>query len=130
LFLLIATCVNETGGKFTIGVFDTGGNLPPVLLTLAANLALQIYHWYQQHQHSRWQTTPPVLLIPVANLDLRKSPQIFKKIRNDPYVIFGGLREDNLSQKPEAKTRDTVPLINKRYAPTKSFLMKNKTNKI
>jgi hypothetical protein len=41
---LLATGVNDTGGKF-----DTGGNLPPVLLTPAANL-------------------PPVSLTPVENL--------------------------------------------------------------
>jgi hypothetical protein len=32
---LFATGVNNTGGKFAAGVVDTGGNLPPVLLTPA-----------------------------------------------------------------------------------------------
>ncbi len=58
-----ATCVVDTGGKFAAGVVDTGGNLPPVSLT------------------------------PVVHLDLRISPRIFEKFRNDPNVIFRGLRE-------------------------------------
>ncbi len=58
-----AAGVVDTGGKFAAGVVDTGGNLPPVSLT------------------------------PVANLDLRISPGIFEKIRNDPKVIIRGLGE-------------------------------------
>jgi hypothetical protein len=51
---IIATGVNDTGGKFAAGVVDTGGKFaagvkPPVSLTPAANL-------------------PPVSLTPVANL--------------------------------------------------------------
>jgi hypothetical protein len=46
---------------------------------------------------------PPVSLIPVVHLHFGISPQIFKKIRNDPNVIFSGLGEDdyekNLKQK-------------------------------
>ncbi len=51
------------GGKFAAGVVDTGGNLPTVSLT------------------------------PVVNLDLRISPRIFEKIRNDRNLIFRGLGE-------------------------------------
>jgi hypothetical protein len=58
-----AAGVADTGGKFAAGVVDTGGNLPPVSLT------------------------------PVVHLDLRISPRIFKKNRNDPNVIFRGLGE-------------------------------------
>jgi hypothetical protein len=49
--------------RFAAGVVDTGGKLPPVLLTPAANLL-------------------PVSLTPRANLqlDLRISPRIFGKI--------------------------------------------------
>jgi hypothetical protein len=36
---------------------------------------------------------PPVSLTPVANLELRISPRIFEKIRNDPNGILGGLGE-------------------------------------
>ncbi len=60
-----AAGVIDTGGKFAAGVVDTGGNLPPVSLTPVENL----------------------------HLDLRISPQIFEKIRNDPNVIFRGLGE-------------------------------------
>ncbi len=67
-----AAGVVDTGGKFAAGVVDTGGNLPPVLLTPAANL-------------------PPVSLTPVVHLNLRISPRIFEKIRNDPNFIFRGL---------------------------------------
>ncbi len=58
-----AAGVIDTGGKFTAGVVDTGGNLPPVSLT------------------------------PVVHLDLRISPRIFEKIRNDSNVIISGLGE-------------------------------------
>jgi hypothetical protein len=64
LFQLFATDVLYTGGKFTAGVIDTGGNLLPVLFTT-------------------------VLLTMVVHLDLRKSPQIFKKILM-PLMIFSG----------------------------------------
>jgi hypothetical protein len=36
-----------------------------------------------------------VRLIPVVYLDLRISPRIFEKIRNNPNVIFKGLGEDD-----------------------------------
>jgi hypothetical protein len=36
---------------------------------------------------------PPVSLTPVANLELRISPRIFEKIRNDPNGILKGLGE-------------------------------------
>jgi hypothetical protein len=36
---------------------------------------------------------PPVLLTPVANLELQISQQIFEKIRNDPNGILRGLGE-------------------------------------
>jgi hypothetical protein len=39
---LFATGVNDTGGKFAAGVVDTGGNLPPVLLIPVVNLELRI----------------------------------------------------------------------------------------
>jgi hypothetical protein len=45
----------------------------------------------------------PVSLTPVVYLDLRISPRIFEKIRNDPNVIIWGLGEGdswkNLKQK-------------------------------
>ncbi len=66
--------VIDTGGKFAASVVDTGGNLPLVSLTPVANL-------------------PPVSLTPVVHLDLRISPRIFAKFRNDPNVIIRGLGE-------------------------------------
>ncbi len=88
LFQLFATGVNDTGGKFAAGVVDagvkfaagvvdTGGNLPPVSLTPVANL-------------------PPVSLTPVVHLELRISPRIFEKIRNDPNINNRGLGEGDL----------------------------------
>ncbi len=37
----------------------------------------------------------PVSLIPVVQFDLRIYPRIFRKIRNDPIVIYRGLGEDD-----------------------------------
>ena len=67
-----ATGVNDIGGKFAACVVDIGGNLPLASLTPVANLPPV-------------SLTPvanllPVSLIPVVNLELRISPQIFKKI--------------------------------------------------
>jgi hypothetical protein len=64
----VSTTQRELVAKFAAGVVDIGGNLPTVLLTPVANL-------------------PPVSLTPVVHLDLRISPRIFEKIRNDPNVI-------------------------------------------
>ncbi len=50
---------------------------------------------------------PPVSTTPVVHLELRISPQIFKKIRNSPIGIIRGLGETDLWSK---KSRDTVPL--------------------
>jgi hypothetical protein len=63
-----------TGGKYSAGVIDTGGNLPPASLTPAANLPLvslhrwQLCHRCQQHKGNWWQILLPVSLIPEANL--------------------------------------------------------------
>ncbi len=63
-----AACVVDTSGKFATGVVDTGGNLPPVLI-------------------------PGLFATGVVHLDLRISPRIFEKIRNNPTFIFRGLGE-------------------------------------
>ncbi len=65
--------------------------LPPVSLTPVANLSL-------------------VSLTPVVHLDLRISPRIFVKIRNDPNVIFMGLGEGDSWKKPEEKNLVTLSL--------------------
>ncbi len=75
-----AAGVVDTGGKFAAGVVDTVGNLPPVSLT------------------------------PMVLLDLRISPRIFEKIRNDPNVIIRGLGEGDSLKKPEAKNLVTLSL--------------------
>jgi hypothetical protein len=62
----VSTTQGELVAKFAAGVVDTGGkggNLPPVSLT------------------------------PVVHIDLRISPRIFEKIRNDHNVIIRGLGE-------------------------------------
>ncbi len=68
LLAIFAAGVVDTSGKFAAGVVDTGGNLPPVSMT-------------------------PVSLTPVVHLDLRISPRIFEKIRDDPNVFIRGLGE-------------------------------------
>ncbi len=74
------TGVNHTGGKF-----DTGGKLPPVSTTPAANLP--------PVSTTPAANLPPVSLTQVVQFDLRISPRIFEKIRNDPNVIIRGLGE-------------------------------------
>jgi hypothetical protein len=54
---------------------------------------------------------PPVSLTPVANLELRISPRIFEKIRNDPNGIIRGLEETDSRKKPEAKNLVTLSLL-------------------
>jgi hypothetical protein len=54
---------------------------------------------------------PPVSLTLVANLELRISPRIFEKIRKDPTGIIRGLEEtDSRKNTRSKKSRDTVPL--------------------
>ncbi len=53
---------------------------------------------------------PPVSLTPVANFELRISPRIFEKIRNDPNGIIRGLGETVSRKKPEAKNLVTLSL--------------------
>ncbi len=43
----VATIVNDTGDKFAAGINDTGGNLPPVSTTPAANLQTVSLEQYQ-----------------------------------------------------------------------------------
>jgi hypothetical protein len=70
----VSTTLVKLVAKFSAGVVDTGGNLPPVSLIPAAIL-------------------PPVSLTPVVNLELRISPRIFEKNRNGPSGIVRGLGE-------------------------------------
>jgi hypothetical protein len=103
LFPLFATAVNDTGGKFAAGVVDTGGNLPPASLTPAANLPPvsttqgELVAKFAAGVVDTGGNLPPVSLTLsltlVVHLDLRISPRIFEKIRNDPNVIIRGLGE-------------------------------------
>ncbi len=83
--------------------------LPPVSLIPVANChwhrwhRWQICHRFQQHKGNWWKNLLPVFLTSVVHLDLRTSPRIFEKIRNDPNVIFRGLGEGDSWKKPEAK---------------------------
>ncbi len=53
---------------------------------------------------------PPVSLTLVANLELRISPWIFEKIRNDPNGILRGLAETDPWKKPEVENLVTLSL--------------------
>ncbi len=53
---------------------------------------------------------PPVLLTPVVHVDLRISPRIFAKIRNDPNAIFRGFGKMLYEKKTEAKNLVTLSL--------------------
>jgi hypothetical protein len=96
LFPLFVTGVNNTRGTWwqnlppvslipAAGVVDTGGNLPPVLLTPVANL-------------------PPVSLTPVVHLDLRIYFREFSKKFKMTLMLFSGawgkmIHEKYLKQK-------------------------------
>ncbi len=54
---------------------------------------------------------PQVSTTPVVHLELRISPQIFKKIRNGPNVILRGLGKLIHEKNRSRKSPDTVPLI-------------------
>ncbi len=64
---------------------------------------------------------PPVSLTPVANLDLRISPQIFEKIRNDPTGIPRGLGETDSWKKPEVENLVTLSLLGSGFPHLPTF---------
>ncbi len=105
-----ATGVVDTGGKFAAGIVDTGVNNTRG----TGGKICRRCHWYRWQICRRCRDTggnlPPVAnllplsLTPVVHLDLRISPRIFEKIRNDPSIIIRGLGEcdswkKNLKQK-------------------------------
>jgi hypothetical protein len=74
--------------------------LPPVLLTLVANLppvSTTQGELVAKFATGVIDTLPPVSLTPVVHLDLQISLRIFKKIQNDPNVIIRGLGEQKIS---------------------------------
>ncbi len=80
-----ATGVNDTGGKFATGVNDTGSKFATGVNDTGGKFATGV-------------------------LELRISPRIFEKIRNDPNVIIRGLGETDSRKKPEAKNLVTLSL--------------------
>jgi hypothetical protein len=84
---------------FATGVVDTGGNLPPVLLTPAANSPLVSSTMVAKFAAGVVDTGGK--LIPVVHLDLWISLQIFKKIWNGPNGIVPTklIHEKNQKQK-------------------------------
>ncbi len=54
---------------------------------------------------------PPVSTTPVGNLELQRSPRIFKKIWNGPIGIIRGLGDTDSWKKPKAKNLVTLPLL-------------------
>jgi hypothetical protein len=64
---------------------------------LKVNLKAKIYIYVNSTTQRCFFHLPPVLLTPVANLELRISPRIFEKIRNSPYGIIRGLGETGLT---------------------------------
>jgi hypothetical protein len=88
LFPLFATGVNDTG--FNAGVIDTGSNLPPVSTTqgeLVAKFAAGVVDTGRKFATNVVDTGEN--LPPVVHLDLRISPRIFEKIRNDLMLLSG-----------------------------------------
>ncbi len=82
-------------------------SLPPLPSPLAMCHRYQRHQWSMKTSAKMWS---PVSLIPVVHLDLRKSPRIFEKIRNDPNFIIRGMGEDDLWKTWSKKSRDTLPL--------------------
>jgi hypothetical protein len=86
----------DTGGKFATGVNDTGGEEWEQQLKIELEKTIYLYanSITQRCPKERIQSfliEDFFHLPPVANLELRKSPRIFEKIRNGPNGIIGGL---------------------------------------
>ncbi len=99
MFPLFATSVVDTGGKFVSGIIDTGvANLLPVSTTqgdLVEKFAAGVVDTGGNFAAGVIDTGGKLAQVSLTqvHLDLRVSPRIFKKIRNDPNVIFRGLGE-------------------------------------
>ncbi len=131
-----ATGVNAAGGKLPQVSTTPAANLPLVSLTPMANndtilgcrhrkvnLKPKIYIYLNSTTQrcpnkiikifllEAFFHLPTVSLTPVANLQLRISPRIFKKIRNGPDGIIRGLGETDSRKKPEAKNLVTLSLL-------------------
>ncbi len=94
-----AACIVDTGGKFATGVNSTRGN------------GGKICPRWQICRRCRWyrrQFATGVIDTGGKFASGVRPPQIFEKIRNDPTVIFRGLRESDSWKKPEAKNLVTL----------------------
>jgi hypothetical protein len=83
----MASHTNDTGGKFTTGVIDTNSKFSTGVVDTGGKFAFGI----NETSGTSGKNLPSVSLIPVGHLDLRISPRIFDKIRNDPTIIFRSL---------------------------------------
>jgi hypothetical protein len=83
LFPFFATGVVDTRSKFTVGVVDSGGKFIAGINDTSGTCGK----------------------FTAGDIDTSgaPSPQIFKKILNEPNVIFRGLGEDDSGKKPEQK---------------------------
>ncbi len=114
-FYALFASVVDTGGKFATGVNDAGGKFAT---GVKAKFYIYVYSTTQRCPNKIVKIflfegffhLPPVSLTPVANLELRISPRIFEKNRNDPNGIIRGLGETNSRKKPEAKNLVTLSL--------------------
>jgi hypothetical protein len=85
LFLLFATGVIDTGGKFGASVIDIGGKLSPVSTTLAKLVAkfaagvVDTSGKFAAGVVDSCDKFAPVSLILVVHLDLQISPRILRK---------------------------------------------------
>jgi hypothetical protein len=66
--------------------------------------------WGNLKIRSQEANLPSVSLIPVVHLDLRISPRIFEKIRNDPILLFSWAWGKMIMKKSEAKNLATLSL--------------------
>jgi hypothetical protein len=118
LFPLFATGVVDIVGKFTAGVVDTNGNLPPVSMIPEVAVA----------------NLPPVSLVSVVHLDLKYlgGIKLNKKFEMALILFSGAWGEDDSCKKPEAnKSCHTVPLritVHSMILP--SIIRENSTNSL
>jgi hypothetical protein len=87
LFTLFATSVVDPRGKFSSGVVDSGGNLPPELLTpISMTLAVPLAKF------------TPNVVVTVVHLDFRISPRILEKFEVTQ-MLFSGDWEKMIREK-------------------------------
>jgi hypothetical protein len=93
----VSTTQGALVAKFAAGVVDTGGKFGAGVI------------WYRR-QFATGSKFATGVVDTAVHLDLRISPRIFEKIRNDPNVIIRGSGEGDSWKKPEAKNLVTLSL--------------------